>query len=90
MPSKLPGPSDNAASDISLSRIYLPFAMVLTFGAFLLVGGYTAGGVMSGIAHNKTEIDVRLTAIEREMTAIKGILSERHTGAPNTAPCRVR
>jgi|UPI0005A19434 hypothetical protein len=62
---------------IPLSRIYLPFAMVLTFGGFLVVAGYTVGGVMSGIARDKTETDTRLSAIEKEMTAIKNILVDR-------------
>jgi len=64
-------------NEISLTRIYLPFAMVITFGAFLLVAGYTAGGVMSGISRDKTETEKRLSAIEKEVTAIKDILAER-------------
>ncbi|MBT3070923.1 hypothetical protein KKP04_08590 [Rhodomicrobium sp. Az07] len=64
-------------SAIPLSRVYLPFAMVLTFGGFLVVAGYTVGGVMSGIARDKTETDTRLSAIEKEMTAIKNILADR-------------
>ena len=63
--------------DISLTRIYLPFAMVVTFGLFLTVAGYAAGGIMSGIARDKTETEKRLTAIEKEVTAIKNILAER-------------
>ncbi|WKW49523.1 hypothetical protein [Rhodomicrobium lacus] len=62
---------------VPLSRIYLPFAMVLTFGGFLVVAGYTVGGVMSGLARDKTETDTRLGAIEKEMTAIKNILADR-------------
>jgi hypothetical protein len=64
-------------ADISLTRIYLPFAMVIVFGAFLAVAGYTAGGIMSGMARDKTETEKRLSAIEKEVTAIKNILSER-------------
>ena len=63
--------------DISLARIYLPFATVIAFGVFLAVAGYTAGGIMSGIARDKTETDKRLSAIEKEVTAIKNILAER-------------
>jgi len=69
--------------DISLTRIYLPFAMVIAFGGFLVVAGYTVGGIMSGIARDKTENDTRLSAIEKEMTAIKNILSDR-------SPCLAR
>lgn len=75
-------------SDISLTRIYLPFAMVIAFGGVLLVAGYTAGGIMSGIARDKSETDMRLSAIEREVTAIKSILSERTIGPPASLPCR--
>ncbi len=70
----------NGKSDISLTRIYLPFAMVLTFGAFLLVSGYTVGGIMQGIVRDKSETETRLGAIEREVTAIKSILAERVIG----------
>ena len=63
--------------DISLNRIYLPFAMVITFGACLTVAGYAAGGIMSGIDHDKTETEKRLSAIEKEVIAIKNILAER-------------
>jgi ligand-binding sensor protein len=68
--------------EISLTRIYLPFAMVITFGVFLVVAGYTVGSVMSGIARDKTETDKRLSAIEKEMTAIKNILAERAEATP--------
>ena len=67
----------NGHHEISLTRIYLPFAMVITFGVFLVVAGYTAGGVMSGIARDRNETEKRLSAIEKEVTAIKNILSER-------------
>jgi hypothetical protein len=77
-------------ADISLTRIYLPFAMVIAFGGILLVAGYTAGGIMSGLARDKTETDMRLSAIEREVTAIKSILSERMLGPPVQAPCRAK
>jgi hypothetical protein len=63
--------------EIPLTRIYLPFAMVITFGVFLVVAGYTVGGIMSGIARDKTETESRLGAIEKEVTAIKNILTER-------------
>ena|SRR6516164_9641108 len=63
--------------DISLARVYLPFAMVIAFGMFLAVAGYTLGGIMSGIARDKTETEKRLSAIEKEVTAIKNILAER-------------
>ncbi len=69
--------------EIPLTRIYLPFAMVIAFGAFLAVGGYTVGGIMSGIAHDKTETDARLAAIEKEVTAIKNILAERVLSSQN-------
>ncbi len=69
------GPHDS--HEISLARIYLPFAMVIAFGVFLAVAGYTAGGIMSGIARDKTETEKRLSAIEKEMIAIKNILAER-------------
>jgi hypothetical protein len=81
--------SANGKSDISLMRIYLPFAMVLTFGAFLVVSGYTVGGVMQGIARDKTETEARLGAIEREVTAIKSILADR-TLAPAQCNCRAK
>ncbi len=68
--------------DISLTRIYLPFAMVIAFGVFLAVAGYTAGGIMSGIARDKTETEKRLSAIEKEVTAIKNILAERSEVQP--------
>jgi hypothetical protein len=70
------------AKDISLTRIYLPFAMVIAFGGFLVVAGYAAGGVMSGIARDKTETEKRLSAIEKEVTAIKNILAERTETTP--------
>ncbi len=79
----------NGRSDISLTRIYLPFAMVLTFGAFLLVSGYTVGGIMQGISRDKTETETRLGAIEREVTAIKNILAERAL-APAQCNCKAR
>jgi hypothetical protein len=69
-------------SDISLTRIYLPFAMVVSFGAFLGVAGYTVGGVMTSIERDKTETGARLEAIEREVTAIKGILASRSISPP--------
>ncbi len=75
--SRQPHAGSKGFGEISLTRIYLPFAMVITFGAFLAVAGYTAGGIMSGIARDKTETEKRLSAIEKEVTAIKNILSER-------------
>lgn len=75
-------------SDIPLTRIYLPFVMTLGFGGFLLVAGYTVGGVMSGISRDKSETESRLAAIEREVTAIKGILLERSLAPPLQPPCR--
>ena len=63
--------------DISLARIYLPFAMVVAFGGFLTIGGYTVGGIMSGIARDKTETEKRLSVIEKEVIAIKNILADR-------------
>ena len=60
-----------------MTRIYLPFAMVITLGMFLVVAGYTVGSTMSGIARDKTETEKRLSLIEKELTAIKNILSER-------------
>ncbi|HZV21908.1 MAG TPA: hypothetical protein VE986_10230 [Hyphomicrobiales bacterium] len=83
----LSGVRGGEASEISLTRIYLPFAMVVTFGAFLVIAGYTAGGFMSGIAHDKAETDSRLSAIEKEVTAIKNILAERAALSP---PCNCR
>jgi hypothetical protein len=77
----------NGSSEISLARIYLPFAMVVTFGAFLLAAGYTAGGFLSGIAHDKTETETRLSAIEKEVTAIKTILSDRAV-SPQNCSCK--
>ncbi len=73
-------------SEISLTRIYLPFAMVITFGAFLVVAGYV-GGFMSGVARDKSKTDTRLGAIEREVTAIKGILTDRMLTS-NSCNCR--
>jgi hypothetical protein len=72
-----PGGHPHARGEIPLTRIYLPFAMALTFGAFLVVAGYTVGGIMSGIARDKTDTETRLGAIEKEVTAIKNILAER-------------
>jgi hypothetical protein len=63
----------------------MPFAMVITFSIFLVVCSYTVGGVMSGIARDKTETEKRLTSIEKEVTAIKDILA---SAAP--APCPAR
>ena len=63
--------------DISLARVYLPFAMVIVFGVFLAVAGYTVGGIMYGITRDKTETEKRLSAIEKEVIAIKNILAER-------------
>ncbi len=85
-----PPPCPKASPDsreIFLTRVYLPFAMVITFGIFLVVGGYTVGGVMSGIARDKTETEKRLTAIEKEVTAIKDILAER-AATPPACPAR--
>jgi hypothetical protein len=76
----------NGRGEVSLARIYLPFAMVVTFGAFLVVAGYTVGGIMSGIARDKTEMEARLSTIEKELTAIKNILSDR-ASSPNCT-CR--
>lgn len=59
--------------------------MVIAFGAFLVIAGYTVGSVMSGIARDKTETDARLAAIEKEVTAIKNILTER---AVSSQTCR--
>lgn len=80
-PSSCPKTSSGARA-IPLTRVYLPFAMVVSFGIFLLVGGYTVGSVMSGIAHDKTKTEKRLTAIEKEVTAIKDILIERAAATP--------
>jgi hypothetical protein len=77
----------NGRAEIPLTRVYLPFAMTITFGAFLVVAGYTVGGFMSGIARDKTETEARLGAIEKEVTAIKNILAER-TGPNQTCNCR--
>lgn len=74
-------------AEIPLTRIYLPFAMVIAFGAFLVVAGYTVGGIMSGIARDKTETEARLGAIEKEVTAIKNILAERAV-SPQICSCR--
>src|SRR5271165_4769309 len=76
-PAAPPLPHANSRGEVSLARIYLPFAMVVTFGAFLVVAGYTVGGIMSGIARDKTEMEARLSAIEKDVTAIKNILSDR-------------
>ncbi len=77
VPSCHPESDSRSRHDISLARIYLPFAMVIAFGVFLAVAGYTVGGIMSGIARDKTETEKRLSAIEKEVTAIKNILAER-------------
>jgi hypothetical protein len=78
----------NGRGEISLARIYLPFAMVVAFGVFLVVAGYTVGGIMSGISRDKTEMEARLGAIEKEVTAIKNILAER--AATSTCNCRFK
>ena len=62
---------------VSLSRIYLPFVMVATIGVFLALAGYRVGGIVSDAARDKTETEKRLSAIEKEVTAIKTILAER-------------
>jgi hypothetical protein len=80
------GDHEGARGEVSLARVYLPFAMVVTFGVFLLVAGYTVGGTMSGIARDKTEMETRLGAIEKEVTAIKNILAER--AASSNCSCR--
>ncbi len=80
-PSACPKASSNAR-DIPLTRVYLPFAMVVSFGIFLLVGGYTVGSIMSGIARDKNETEKRLSAIEKEVTAIKNILADRAATPP--------
>jgi hypothetical protein len=84
-----PYENGNGRSEISLTRIYLPFAMVVTFGAFLLVAGYTAGGVMTSMERDKTETGARLEAIEREVTAIKGILASRAI-SPQPCNCHIK
>jgi hypothetical protein len=81
-----PGGHGSARGEISVARVYLPFAMAVTFGAFLLIAGYTVGGTMSGIARDKTEMETRLGAIEKEVTAIKNILAER--AASSNCSCR--
>ncbi len=82
-----PGVHESGHGEIPLTRIYLPFAMTLTFGAFLVVGGYSVGAFMSGITRDKSETEARLGAIEKEVTAIKNILAER--SAPNqNCSCR--
>jgi hypothetical protein len=88
--SPLPSAShDHGRSEISLARVYLPFAMVVTFGACLVVAGYAVGGFMSGIAHDKTETETRLSAIEKEVTAIKNILVDRAV-SPRSCSCRAK
>ena len=67
--------------DIPVTRLSLPFVMVIAFGVFLAMAGYAVGGVMSGIARDKTETEKRLSAIENEVTEIKNILAE-HTCFP--------
>jgi len=62
---------------ISLTRIYLPFVMAITIGVFLALAGYRVGGIVSDVARDKTETENRLSAIEKEVTAIKTILAER-------------
>jgi hypothetical protein len=42
---------------ISLTRIYLPFVMVLTIGVFLVVAGYRVGGIVSDVARDKSETE---------------------------------
>jgi hypothetical protein len=74
--------ASSSARGVPLTRVYLPFAMVVSFGIFLLIGGYTIGNVMSGIARDKTETEKRLTAIEKEVTAIKNILADRAATPP--------
>lgn len=91
VPPATPSPTPRATgvhgrNDISLTRIYLPFAMVIGFGVFLAVAGYTAGDIMSGIARDKTETEKRLSAIEKEVTAIKNILAERAEPTPGCFP----
>jgi hypothetical protein len=57
--------------------------MVIAFGVFLVVAGYSVGGIMSGLARDKAETDTRLAAIEKEVTAIKNILAERAVSSQN-------
>jgi hypothetical protein len=76
-----PSGHGTGGGEISLARVYLPFAMVVTFGTFLLIAGYTVGGTMSGITRDKVEMETRLGAIEKEVTAIKNILAERATSS---------
>ena len=45
-PLRHPDTSLQDRQDISLARVYLPFAMVIVFGVFLAVAGYTVGGIM--------------------------------------------
>jgi hypothetical protein len=85
-PPSSPAGQGHARGEVSLTRVYLPFAMAVTFGAFLVVAGYTAGGIMSGIARDKTEMEARLSAIEKEVTAIKNILSDR--ASSSNCSCR--
>ena len=75
--------SSPGRQDISLARTSLPFAMAIAFGVFLAVAGYTVGGIMSGIARDKTETEKRLSAIEKEVIEIKNILAE-HTCFPRS------
>jgi hypothetical protein len=67
----------HVSQGISLTRIYLPFVMVITIGVCLAVAGYRVGGIVSDVARDKTETEKRLSAIEKEVTAIKTILAER-------------
>jgi hypothetical protein len=67
----------NGRQGISLTRIYLPFVMVITIGVVLTVAGYRVGGIVSDMTRDKTETEKRLSAIEKEVTAIKTILAER-------------
>jgi len=77
----------HSKSEISLTRIYLPFAMVVAFGGVLLVSGYTVGGVMAGLNRDKTETNARLDFIEREISAIKSLLSDRAAAPGLSANC---
>lgn len=70
-------PDLHGRQGISLTCIYLPFVMVITIGVFLAVAGYRVGGIVSDITRDKTETEKRLSAIEKEVTAIKTILAER-------------